>query len=137
MSSQNWRFLTPSPPPLSSFLLSKVYVVNRLWGYPPPPLPRRHILWTTLIRQYFTWSDPNWKILTLSKSERSGVWKCYSNKSSWMTLIKLYFSGILLTMKMNWTKKILTTEDHEKEEEKNLNLNSIMSLFLLFISYNL
>ena len=24
----------------------KVYVVNRLWSYPPPPLPRRHSLWT-------------------------------------------------------------------------------------------
>ena len=44
MSSQNRRFLTPSPP-LSSFLLSKVYLLNRLWGYPPPPLPRRHSLW--------------------------------------------------------------------------------------------
>ena len=31
--------------PLSSFLLGKVYVVNRLWGYPLPPL-RRHSLWT-------------------------------------------------------------------------------------------
>ena len=29
----------PLPPPLSSFLLSRVYLVNRLWGYPPPPLP--------------------------------------------------------------------------------------------------
>ena len=38
MSSQNLRFLIPSPlPPLSSFLLSRVYLVNRLWGYPPPP----------------------------------------------------------------------------------------------------
>ena len=30
-------------------LLSRVYVVNRLWGYNPPPpnpLPRRHSLWT-------------------------------------------------------------------------------------------
>ena len=133
MSSQNRQSLNPSPP-LLCFLLSKVYVVNRLWGYPPPPYQDDILsLWTTLTRQYFTWSDPNWKILTLSKSETS----CYSNKSSWMTLIKLYFSGILLTMKMNWTKKILTTEDHEKEEEKNLNLNSIMILFLLFISYNL
>jgi len=26
--------------------------------------------------------------------------------------------GILLTMKMNWTKKILTTEDHEKKKKK-------------------
>ena len=36
------------PPSLSSFLLSMVYLVNRLWGYPPPPLPlpRRHSLWT-------------------------------------------------------------------------------------------
>ena len=32
--------------PLPPFLLSKVYVVNRLWGYPPPPLARRHSLWT-------------------------------------------------------------------------------------------
>ena len=31
----NWQSLTPSPP-LSSFLLSKVYLVNCLWGYPPP-----------------------------------------------------------------------------------------------------
>ena len=37
------------PPPLSSFLLSKVYLVNRLWGYPAPPNPlqRRHSLWTS------------------------------------------------------------------------------------------
>ena len=34
MSSQNWRFLTPSP--LSSLLLSRVYLVNRLWGYSTP-----------------------------------------------------------------------------------------------------
>ena len=45
MSSQNWGFLTPSPP-CRLFLLSMVYVVNRLWGYPPPPLARPHSLWT-------------------------------------------------------------------------------------------
>ena len=27
----------PFPPPLLSSLLSEVYVLNRLWGYPPPP----------------------------------------------------------------------------------------------------
>ena len=34
MSSQNRRFLTPSPP--CSLLLSRVYLVNRLWGYSTP-----------------------------------------------------------------------------------------------------
>ena len=34
------------PPSLVVFFLSKDYLVNRLWGYPPPPLPRRHSLWT-------------------------------------------------------------------------------------------
>ena len=33
------------PPPLSSFLLSRVYLLNRLWGY-PTSLPRWHSLWT-------------------------------------------------------------------------------------------
>ena len=37
MSSQNRQFLTPSSPSLSSFLLSRVYLLNCLWGYPPPP----------------------------------------------------------------------------------------------------
>ena len=37
MSSQNWQFLTPSPPFLSSFLSSRIHLVNRLWAYPPPP----------------------------------------------------------------------------------------------------
>ena len=34
------------PLPLVVFLLNMVCVVNRLSGYPPPPLPRRHSLWT-------------------------------------------------------------------------------------------
>ena len=49
MSSQNWQFLTP----LVVFLLSKVYVVNRLWDYLPPPYrddlvygrPLTHLIW--------------------------------------------------------------------------------------------
>ena len=44
MLSQNRQFLTLSP--LSSFLLSKDYVVKCLCGYPPSPLPIRHNLWT-------------------------------------------------------------------------------------------
>ena len=44
MSSQNRRFLTPFPP-LSSFLLSRVYLVNRLWAYPPPSPCRDDIVY--------------------------------------------------------------------------------------------
>ena len=33
------------PTPLSSFLLSRVYLLNRLWGF-PTPLPRWYSLWT-------------------------------------------------------------------------------------------
>ena len=33
------------PPSLSSFLLSRVYLVNRLWGYPPPPPYRDDIVY--------------------------------------------------------------------------------------------
>ena len=39
-------------PPLSSFLLSRVYLVNRVRGYSPPPLPRRHSLWTPLVGRW-------------------------------------------------------------------------------------
>ena len=43
MSSQNRRFLTPSPP-LSYFLLSKVHVVH-VFGPPPPPPYRNDIVY--------------------------------------------------------------------------------------------
>ena len=37
MLSQNRKFLTLSPTPLFAiFIISRVYLVNRLWGYPLP-----------------------------------------------------------------------------------------------------
>ena len=50
MLSQNRQFLTPSPTPSCLFLLIRVCIVNRLWGYPlqpPTPLPIRHSLWAS------------------------------------------------------------------------------------------
>ena len=72
MSSQNRQFLTPSPPPLSSFLLSKVYVVNR------PPLPTETTLFMdgpTFIKQiYFINQLPYVKLLLNEMCTETDMW---------------------------------------------------------------
>ena len=46
-------------------MLSKVYLLNRLWGYPPPPLPRRHSLWTAPCGfTYLRWKNEQKIIVT-------------------------------------------------------------------------
>ena len=37
MLSENWQFLAPFSNPIVVFFIKKVYVDDRLWGYPPPP----------------------------------------------------------------------------------------------------
>ena len=71
MSSQNLQFLTPFPSTLSSFLLSRVYIVNCLWGYPrpPSPLPRRHSLWMAPSRENITVKLKSLCIIALKKSQ--------------------------------------------------------------------
>ena len=126
------------PPPLSSILLSTIYVVNRLWDYSPPTplLPRRHSLWTAPNYTFSIKSMQACKSIPKSKKVHvmPSLWySSCSNTNMWWLKNCCSFSFVKLMQscsKLLSLKRVANNKVNNKL--KRLNVNNVSSGKKLF-----